>query len=312
MRRVFEPVEQALKNECSVDSLYLPIATASPIDIIKNSLFVWKYLRVHKYDVIHITGHVNYLLYILHNYNTVITVHDLGFYTCFSSGLKKKLLYLFFVYPLRYARYVTYISDKSYEEANGLISIPKERQGVIYNSVDSSFIFTPKKINREHPVILHIGTKVNKNLPRVIEAVSTIPCTLHIIGPVSQELQQKIYDYGIHAKIECDISDAEIIKAYTECDVICFPSLYEGFGMPIIEGQAIGRPVVTSDLLPMNRIAGRGAVLVNPESVSSIRNGIIAALENSDNLVNEGRENVMRFSLNNIVEDYRCVYSSLC
>jgi glycosyltransferase involved in cell wall biosynthesis len=128
---------------------------------------------------------------------------------------------------------------------------------------------------------------------------------------VSEELLKKIDDYGVNAKIDSNVSDAEIIQAYRECDVVCFPSLYEGFGLPIIEGQAIGRPVVTSDLLPMSSIAGKGAVLVNPYSVDSITKGIVYALENSETLIKEGINNADRFSLKHIVGQYMSLYEGL-
>lgn len=311
IRRVFEPIENTLKKECQLDSIYLPIPTASPIDIFRNIQFVKNYIRGKQYDIIHITGHVNYLIWPLRKYRTIVTVHDFGFYTSLTVGLKKKLLYLLFIHPLKYARHVTYISDKSFKEACDCIKLQKNKQSIIYNPVNPSFVFCFKNINKDKPIILHLGTKPNKNLSRVIEAVSTIPCTLHIIGIVSEELLKKIDDYGVNAKIDSNVSDAEIIQAYRECDVVCFPSLYEGFGLPIIEGQAIGRPVVTSDLLPMSSIAGKGAVLVNPYSVDSITKGIVYALENSESLIKEGINNAERFSLKHIVGQYMSLYEGL-
>ena len=61
----------------------------------------------------------------------------------------------------------------------------------------------------------------------------------------------------------------------------------------------------------MKRIAGKGAVLVNPNSVEDIREGIISAIDNYDSLVNEGLENVKRFSLSHIVDEYKSIYTSM-
>ena len=112
-------------------------------------------------------------------------------------------------------------------------------------------------------------------------------------------------------RIDNNVSDEEIIRAYKECDIVSFPSLYEGFGLPIIEGQAIGRPVVTSALLPMSSIAGKGAVLVDPYSVDSITKGIVYALENSESLIKEGINNADHFSLKHIVGQYMSLYENL-
>ena len=81
--------------------------------------------------------------------------------------------------------------------------------------------------------------------------------------------------------------------------------------MPIIEGQAIGRPVVTSNLSPMKEVANGSAVLVNPNDALSIHNGFIEAINNSSKYIEMGRNNVSRFSLDSIVDNYLSVYSKL-
>jgi glycosyltransferase involved in cell wall biosynthesis len=81
--------------------------------------------------------------------------------------------------------------------------------------------------------------------------------------------------------------------------------------MPIIEGQAIGRPVVTSSLSPMKEIAGEAAVLVNPNDVSSIRDGFIKASENYDSLVSQGLENVKKYRIEAVANKYLNSYNSL-
>ena len=101
-----------------------------------------------------------------------------------------------------------------------------------------------------------------------------------------------------------NISDEELLEEYRNCDIVNFPSLYEGFGMPIIEGQATGRVVVTSNLSPMKDVAGGASILVNPRDVLSIRKGYIEAINNGDKYVEKGLENVKRFSVSSITIQY--------
>ena len=62
-----------------------------------------------------------------------------------------------------------------------------------------------------------------------------------------------------------------MIQEYKDADLISFPSTFEGFGMPIIEGQAVGRPVITSNIEPMVSVAADAAILVDPFNIESIR-----------------------------------------
>lgn len=87
-----------------------------------------------------------------------------------------------------------------------------------------------------------------------------------------------------------------------------FPSLYEGFGMPILEGQTIGRVVITSDISPMKDIAKDTAILVNPTDVNSIRNGYKRAIELHKLYVERGYKNIKRFSVETIVNEYKKIY----
>lgn len=79
--KVFRPIEQQMKKLYKVDSIYLPNRNYTPYSLVKNILYTKQYIRRKKYDIIHITGTEHYLLPFLTSYNTIITVHDLGFYT---------------------------------------------------------------------------------------------------------------------------------------------------------------------------------------------------------------------------------------
>ncbi|WP_368338940.1 glycosyltransferase, partial [Phocaeicola dorei] len=92
------------------------------------------------------------------------------------------------------------------------------------------------------------------------------------------------------------------------------PSTFEGFGMPIIEGQVIGRIILTSNVSPMKDICGKGAYLVNPYSIKSIREGYNDILNNKilrEQLIAEGLKNVQKYQPEQIVKQYIKVYQSI-
>lgn len=312
IRRVFEPIARELNRQgVAVDSMYLPYQSINPIHLIKNIQCLKKQLKRENYDAVHITGDVYYLLYFLSKYKTVVTVHDLGFYTNFKPSVKTWFLKKFWIDSLLLANLVTFISDKSLKEGLSLIDIPDNKHFVIPNPYDEQFRFVSNRHLDAVPKILHVGTKPNKNLDRVIDALSTMDCTLHIIGPLSNHYKDKLNNSSISYKAESNVSDKDLMDAYENCDVVSFPSLFEGFGMPIIEAQAVGRPIVTSDLSPMKEIAGNAAVLVDPEDVSSIHNGFIEALNRYDELCEKGLKNAENYKVSVIAEKYLKIYKKI-
>jgi len=97
-------------------------------------------------------------------------------------------------------------------------------------------------------------------------------------------------------------------ELYNACDLLLFPSLYEGFGLPIVEAFAAGLPVVTSDIPTIREVAGSAAILINPNDSSSIKSGIDEALRNSESLIQNGLVRAQKFSFeafrNNILDIY--------
>ena len=111
-----------------------------------------------------------------------------------------------------------------------------------------------------------------------------------------------------------NISEQELADLYAESDIISFPSLYEGFGMPIIEGQLSDSVVLTSNLSPMTEIGRDSVYYVNPYSVNSIRQGFMTLINDGDmrkNLIMKGRENAKRFSCNVIAKQYLELYKNV-
>ena len=309
--KVFRPIERAMREKCEVDSIEMPCYGYSLKSLYRNIRYVRNVLSKTHYDIVHITGTEHYLLPFLQKYKTVVTVHDLGFYTSFKKSLKLLFKYLLWIRTIPMASMVTFISNKSKEEANEFVTINENNLRVIYDPIGDEYVYIPKKINRKEPIILHLGTNPHKNLKRTIKALNKFPCKLVIIGKINNNYKKLLEENCIKYENKCGLTDEEILVEYKKCDLVSFPSLHEGFGMPIIEGQSVGRPVLTSNITPMKEISGGGAVLVNPESVDSIREGYIELLANSEMYIQVGLENVKRFRLNVIVAQYYDIYKKL-
>ena len=309
--KVFKPIEQELRKFCDVDSVELPCANYSIRSLITNIKFAQETVRRDHYDLIHITGAEYYLIPFLKSCKTVVTVHDLGFYANKKKSFKQIFKYLLWIRTLPLASFTTFISNKSRKEAENYVRFKKSRVAVVYDPIGDDYIYHPKNIDVSYPRILHIGTNPHKNLARSLEALKNIRCKLVIVGKLNETYRDLLIKNHIQYENKCNLTDNEILKEYIECDIVNFPSLHEGFGMPIIEGQSIGRPVLTSNVSPMKEIAGEGAILVNPESVEDIRQGYKKIFQHPEVLVDKGLDNVKRFRLNIIVQQYLDIYKKV-
>lgn len=314
IERVFEPIiaeMRALGYEVVVENAIKGNNIFSTL--LKNMVH---FAKLSRKSLCHITGDVQYVACLMKPSNTILTIHDLvPLHNKNVPWYSKWLCYwLWYYIPLRRLKRVTCISEATRQDILSFFPWADTKISVIPNPIDSSFIYTPRPFNLECPRILHIGTKTNKNLLRVIEAISGYRCHLRIIGKINNEYIDALNKFHIDYSNEYGISDKQIIKEYQDCDIVSFPSLFEGFGMPIIEGQAMGRVVVTSDREPMRTIADGCAILVDPEDVNSIRSGFKKAIEETEKrteLIKKGVVNAQRYSVPAIFtayyEQYKCL-----
>ena len=309
IEHVFEIVNQELGQKWHIVKVVLPNAYVRPIGLLKNIL----YARRMSKGLVHIVGEVHYIACFI-SAQTIITVHDLSLID-FNKGFKRFFFYWFWYYfPLRKAKYITCISATIMNQLILKFPFVRNKISTIYDPLDPVYSFSEKPFNKEKPCILHIGTAQNKNLKRVIEALKGIRCRLCVVGRRMAIYEQLLEESGLDYIYRSNLSNEEILEEYVNADIISFPSLYEGFGMPIIEGQAVGRAVLTSNLNPMKEIAGDAALLINPYSISDIRQGFLTLINEDElrqDLIAKGLKNVSRFSAPDIADQYSIIYDML-
>ncbi|MEQ1829625.1 MAG: glycosyltransferase family 1 protein [Pirellula sp.] len=265
-------------------------------------------------EITHITGDINFAAIPIRSSSLVLTVLD-----C-SDLLERRdltgvlLRKLWFQFPVRRARVVTTISHASRDELVQMTGISESRISVIPVAISRSFRKKAKDFNKGHPRVLHVGTAQNKNLERTAAALAGIPCTLVIVGQLSDSQKRALEENKISIENYCKISNDEIIRHYEMADIVSFVSTREGFGMPIVEGNSIGRPVITSKRSSMPEVAGDAAHLVDPFDVQDIRNGFLRVMNDEayrHELVRKGFQNAKRFDGDQIARQYLEIYRSM-
>ena len=265
-------------------------------------------------DVNHITGDVHFLSYLLKRDKTLLTILDCIFMYN-TTGIKRYLLRLFwYVIAEKRVALISVISQSTKEELLKCIKCDPNKIRVVPVCISPAFTPFKKQFDVAKPNILLIGTSENKNLFRLIEALQDIPCKLEIVGKLSQEQAQALALFNMNFSNSFNLSEVEIVAKYHLCDLVAFVSTYEGFGMPILEANAVGRPIITSNILSMPEVAGDAACIVDPYNISQIRTGVRRIINDDkyrDTLIANGFKNIARFDANKIARQYLDIYKEL-
>ena len=268
-----------------------------------------------KADIYHITGHITYIALVMPSRNTVLTIPDLGILymrTGFRRSMLKKLL---FDWPVAKSRYITAISQTTKDEVVKYTGCDASKVRVIEIPLDENLSAGEKEeFNADCPKILQIGTAPHKNLANVIKAIHGIKCELIIIGRLDEQAIASLKQANISYRNEFEVGDDVIRELYRTADLVVFCSLFEGFGLPIIEAQAMKTPVVTSDIDPMREVAGGAALLVDPHDPGQIREAIQKVIGDRsvrEKLVAGGLENIKRYHHERVAEKYADLYREI-
>jgi glycosyltransferase involved in cell wall biosynthesis len=307
---IFEDVRSRLDGRLTSVVRIAPCLSNGLSKRLRIMLDAWRYRK----ELTHVTGDIHFATILRRPSNTILTVLDCGDLVDRRDWKAAILKFVWFRLPVWRCSHVTTISEASKRDIIALTGCKSEKISVIGVAISDQFKRVDQPFNADRPRLLQVGTSINKNIERLAQAVSGLACDLVVIGKLSDSQRDALDSSGVAYENLVNISEDEMIHQYSLADVIVFASVFEGFGMPIVEGQVVGRPVVTSNCSSMPEVAGNGAYLVDPFDVASIREGIDRVIQDPsyrESLVEEGYKNARRFDADSIAEQYLVVYQQV-
>lgn len=212
-------------------------------------------------------------------------------------------------YCVKHAAHILTVSDFSQQEIQDFFHVPSEKITRVYNGFDQDFFWgkTKEGVSRSFaplakPYVLFIGRlEQKKNIPRFLEAWNILKHTYHMPhtlvlagtpGFQYERIRERIASFGIQDSVQETgyLPEAHLPQVLKEADLLVLPSLYEGFGIPILEAFATETPVVCSDIPALREVAGEAALYFDPLSPQDMADKIFQALGASPRILQHRRK----------------------
>lgn len=283
-------------------------------------------LKQHKAQVYH--GLSNEIPYTAKKpWQTIVTIHDLIFerHPEWFNFFDREIYRHKFKYAAGHADLVVAVSQQTKDDLIELFQVPEEKIEVVYQGCSPGFkepVDTKKSVElleRLHlpeKFLLYVGTiEERKNLHTLVHALKGTSIHLVIVGRKTSYFHKvakamKDTDMAHMCHFPERLSTSELACLYQQARIFVYPSLYEGFGIPVIESLNCGTPVITGKG-SMQEAAGKGGIAVNTSSVAEIRDAILKLWENDELLASmaaEGKNHVARFDDNVLLQRWAEVY----
>ena len=292
-----------------------------------------KLARVQKIDIYHGLSHELPIGIEGIAVQSIVTIHDL-IYIRYPEYFKKidRLIYdRKFRHACQVANRIHAISKQTKRDLVEFFEIPEEKIQVIYQSINPIFFRKAdqsqkqqirKKYQLPQKFLMTVGTvEERKNLMALVEGMlsANIYIPLVVVGkPTDYQLKvQKLIEHDfnrLQVFFFSSIEDAELAVLYQMAKVMIYPSIFEGFGLPVAEAQASGCPVVTSNTSSLPEAGGDAALYIDPQKPEEIGQAIRQLLDNSvlrKSLIAKGKINAQRFTQEKYSRQLKQLYNSI-
>lgn len=311
------------------------ITAKQPILNILWHSFILPFLLIkYKADVLHLPWHSAALL--IKTKPTIITIHDLTEYRLATHYSKSRMIYRKLMIPIsaRLADMIIAVSEYTKQDIVKYLKVNPKKVKVVYNAPKSIYkpvdrrkaqSYLADKYNIGSPFILYVGQiqHPNKNLIPLLHAFKSISDRfpmhkLVLVGKkhhTGEPVYKTVTDLNLSDKIVFTgyVPDEDLPYFYNSAEVFVYPSLFEGFGIPVVEAMACGCPVITSNTGALPEIAGDAATLVDPSNAfaigMAIRN-ILNKPEKREELCRRTVERAKNFSWRKSTEQITEIYQS--
>jgi glycosyltransferase involved in cell wall biosynthesis len=212
------------------------------------------------------------------------------------------------------------VSEFTSRQIQELLGVPESRIRVVPHGVDLPPL--PEEWNREDTILFVGALQVRKNIDRLVAAFERLPGTWRLVlagaagGYGARAIVERIETSCARSRIRMTghISRAQLETLFGKARIFAFPSLDEGFGIPVLEAMAFGVPVITSNRSALPEIAGDAALMVDPANVEEIESALRLLMENGNErkeLARRGRERAAQFTWTETARQTYAVYTEL-
>lgn len=299
----------------------------------KRLNFIWQQFNIFKgntdlfHSLLSLGPSHEIVLPYLQTQKTIATIHDLIPYHLqddWSRYIKDTRDYRIQIKALKKVEKIIAISSYVKNDIISTFSIPEQKIRVVYPGVSEEFkpikdkakCFTVKeKYNLPEKFILAVGDDYKKNIPTIFNVMRILnKLSLVIIGKPTEELKVKSLDLKERVIFTGYIPQEDLVIIYNLAELLLFPSIAEGFGLPVIEAMACKCPVISSNAWALPEVVGNGGLTFSPYDVNGMVHSIRRVMNDSHfraDIINRGYEQARKFTWRKCAEETMEVYEEV-